>query len=162
MSPVTELRSPEIRELQQLLQSRKHLCVSVSAWSVGMHIEHAALAIVRVLDALAKSEPPAPPSRFSIPRFVVMLTGIIPRGRAKAPESTAPAESASLESLEALILVADRRLLSAQELNSESWMKHPVFGPLKRDAALRFIRIHTRHHLRIIHSILRHSGDSSA
>ncbi len=50
--------------------------------------------------------------------------------------------------------VASLSLRKAVETEPDSWWQHFVFGVMKRDAALRFIEIHNKHHLKIIADIL--------
>src|SRR5690242_1752436 len=65
----------------------------VSHWTVAHHLEHMALANLgifqRVNEALAAT-PENSRGRVSLQGCVVLWTGKIPRGRAKAPELTVP------------------------------------------------------------------------
>ena len=141
-------------ELRQYVKSADVQCADVSAWSIGMHIHHTALAIIGVCNALSNSEPPTPSRSFSPLRFLLFRLGRFPRGRAKAPEVTLPRRDLSTDELDSCINDAANRLEDASRLPSDRWFKHFVFGVLNRDETLRFIDIHTRHHLRIIRDIL--------
>lgn len=124
-----------------------------SAWSVGTHIEHCALAMSGVCQSLKESGRPAPASGWSLLRCIVLTTGIIPRGRGKAPAQTVPGEHASAEKLSEMLDQAEAQLRETLKLDKNCWFKHHVFGVLKRDAAIRFLAIHNRHHLKIIGDI---------
>jgi hypothetical protein len=93
-----------------------------------------------------------PSSPFSLRRAAVFLRGRIPRGRGKSPEAVWPAEI-SLEELTSLLDRAEQMVAAAQGFDRQSWFKHFAFGVLDRNKTLRFIRIHNRHHLRIIEDI---------
>jgi hypothetical protein len=45
-------------------------------------------------------------------------------------------------------------------LDKRHYFNHPVFGILNRNRSLRFLKIHTRHHLRIIRDIVASSEGS--
>lgn len=125
----------------------------VSDWSVWMHVHHCCLGMTRIVRGLAESRPPKPRSRFSLPRLVVLTTGMIPRGRAKSPEAVVPDESVTARELNAMLDESDEMLDQAVRLGPEAWFEHFAFGPMGRDDALRFLRIHNRHHLKIIDDI---------
>jgi hypothetical protein len=128
---------------------------AVSKWSVGMHVHHCCLAMIRMCQALEASTPPIPPSKSSMRAKAIFFIGRIPRGRGKSPEAALPTDI-SAEELESLLDRAERMVLEAQDLDPKCWFKHFAFGVLDRDKTLRFIRIHNRHHLRIIRDITSH------
>lgn len=137
--------------------------VGISAWSVGMHVEHCALAMAGMAAKLADSvdpgrEPsvlPAPPVKWSMPRAFVSVTGIIPRGKATAPKAAVPEPSPPEERIRAALDVAEARISAAMALPGDAWYDHHVFGPFRRDKALWFMGVHNRHHLKIIRDILK-------
>jgi len=130
----------------------------LSAWTIGMHVEHTAKVIHRISNALAASTSPAPKAKWSLARFFVLTSGRIPRGKGKAPEPTIPNHALSGEELLKMLDEAQRSVLIAEKVDRGCWFTHPRFGVLKRDQALRFVRIHTRHHLQIIKEIAQASS----
>lgn len=128
---------------------------SVSKWTVGEHVHHCCLSMIGIVRSLEKSTPPPPPSRVSIPKSVVFLVGRIPRGRAKSPDPVVPKEPAAQADLLAMIEKAAQEIGRASSFDHRTWVRHPVFGPLHRNEALKFARIHNRHHLRIVADILK-------
>lgn len=126
----------------------------ISKWSVGMHIDHCALAMTRVCKTLLASSPPPPKDSFSLLRTVVFFTKRIPRGRGKAPDAALPRENISTEQLSTLLDEVEDLLAQAKQLPPQHWLKHHVFGILNRDQAFQFIDIHNQHHLRIIDDII--------
>lgn len=125
---------------------------SVSQWSVGMHVHHCALSMLSIGKGLATSTQPMPPEKRTLPRFAVFTFGRIPRGRARTkliPQPSVPAAE-----LLALLDQSEQVVAAAGSLDGNTWITHPVFGPLRRDDALKFLRIHNRHHLRIVSDIM--------
>jgi hypothetical protein len=131
------------------------LAPDVSKWSVGMHVQHCCLATIGVCQSLVASEPPVPWASFSLVTSAIFLTGRIPRGRGKSPEQAIPREGIWTNELEGLLQEAERRIEEARQVSADHWFRHFAFGVLDRDRTLKFIGIHNRHHLRIIHDILR-------
>ena len=141
-------------EFQRAVAHAGVLVPSVSRWSVGMHVHHCCLAMTNVCRALRQSTPPPPRAGISPVRWLVFLTGWIPRGRGKAPDIALPSETISPPELERMLGESERALSGVPDLDPQSWFSHFVFGPLNRDKTLRFLQIHNRHHLRIIADIL--------
>ncbi|HKW14664.1 MAG TPA: DUF1569 domain-containing protein [Candidatus Krumholzibacteria bacterium] len=143
-----------LEELRAAIASAQVTVPAVSGWSVGMHVQHCCLAMIGTCGVLTKSEPPPPPSRPPVIRVVVFTTGRIIRGRGQAPERALPQADISPAELTSLLEEAGRQVAAAGNLEPERWFKHFMFGVLKRDDALKFLRIHNRHHLRIVSDIV--------
>ena len=131
------------------------LCVpAVSKWSIGMHVHHCCLAMIGICQSLVAATPPPPRSRFSMRTALVFLVGRIPRGRGRSPDIVVPRQDVSPAELLALLEESQRILAEVHHLDPETWFRHFAFGVLNRDKTIRFIRIHNRHHLRIISDIV--------
>ncbi len=141
-----------VADLRTALAHAEVHAPAVSQWSVGNHVHHCCLAMIGICWLLESSTPPMPPSKFSMRTTVVLLSGWIPRGRGKSPESVLPTDT-SMGELESLVDRSERAVVEAHHLDPQSWFKHFAFGVLDRDKTLRFIRIHNGHHLRIIEDI---------
>ncbi len=127
----------------------------VSGWSVGMHVHHLNLAMIGVCRSLAASEPPVPPSTFNPLRALIFTSGRIPRGRGKSPEAAVPSDGITEAELLTMLEESERLLDASRTLSPDHWYRHFAFGVLDRDRTLKFLRIHNRHHLRIVRDILR-------
>ena len=80
--------------------------VTVSSANVAWHIEHCLLVIIRVIETIKLSDPTAYKSKFTFPKFIVLTTGKIPRGKARAPKLVLPANDITIENLQQNISLA--------------------------------------------------------
>lgn len=147
-----------ISSLRDYLPHSSAFAASVSAWSVGQQIEHCGKAMVDICDAVMDSSPPMPRPAFSLQRFILLATGWIPRGRAKAPASVLPSEHPTTEQLAKILDLSSQRVEQVQTLPDSAWFGHPILGPMSRNTTLKFLRIHNHHHLKLIRDILKVAG----
>ena len=73
---------------------------AISEVAVGWHLEHSLLVIKQITATVAQSEPKLYKSKFNVKRFIVFLTKIIPRGKAKAPKVVIPVDEITIETLQ--------------------------------------------------------------
>ncbi len=135
----------------------------VSDWSTGQQLEHLALAGVLICTRIdiALSDPA--PDRDKGVKFIAHIalkTGFIPRGKAKAPEPSRPADVIQKEALvqkmadfEARLNTFEPRLQSIATWPGRS--AHPILGYFTPAQWLRFLEVHQHHHFKIIREILR-------
>ncbi len=143
-----------INELETKLPFIEQKKESVSQATVGWHIEHSLLALIKMISAVEHSNPADYKWKFNIKRTVVLLLDKFPRGRAKAPASVKPGEVINNNSIAPLLLKAKQKAESFEKLSKDKFFTHPVFGDLRVKQARRIIAIHTRHHIKIINDIL--------
>jgi hypothetical protein len=134
----------------------KQGCINeaISKSSVGWHIEHTLLTFNLIIDLLKKSDPDTYKWKFNFWRTVILTTGKIPRGRAPAPKSVRPKDDFTAETLQQHAAVAREKLMVLQNLHPNSYFEHPYFGKLKLRSAIKFLKLHTKHHLEIINDII--------
>jgi len=130
---------------------RQELDISLS--NIGWQIEHSLLTLDRVMEALAKSNKEEYKWKFSLSRIIIMATKSIPRGRAKSPKSVRPQTDIHKESLSLHLKLTRDNLKQLEHLDYGQYFDHPYFGHLKLKQAIRFLEIHTLHHLKIIRDI---------
>lgn len=134
-----------------------------SGWSVGEHLEHLLLAdrfMLGLLEGAAGGEPPvdAGPGRPTLPGYLVLWTGFIPRGAGKAPAGARPRGLSREEVLRGL--AAERQRLAGLEPElpgiaaAAYTIPHPALGRLTPRRWLRFAAVHHAHHARIVRDIL--------
>ena len=140
-------------ELRVAESDRSDSRISVS--NVGWHIEHSLLVLNGITDALRRSNPADFKRSFNFIRIMVFTFGKIPRGKGKAPGSVMPKEIIN----QAILLNHKKKkkikIRDIEKLESDRFFKHPFFGDLKLTQTIKFLHIHTKHHLNIINDILK-------
>jgi DinB superfamily len=144
---------------------------AVSGWSVAQQLEHLLRVERSVLAMLHRILDPAEQSAvqgINALGRAVLLTGFMPRGVAKAPAAALPNEEAmaAASAAAAQLTEVDRRIdalgLRLAELarprRSGLRLAHPRFGSLDGPQWLRFLGIHSHHHLKIVRDIRRARG----
>lgn len=135
---------------------------SVSAWSVAEHLDHLAQANAQCAAAISRLLQSAPSDSdpgLKLAGRAVLLTGWIPRGRGVAPPTTVPSAAPPSE-IRSRLRDASVAVNAIGERLSEldgarARLGHPALGGFTAFQWLRFIAIHTRHHLKIIEEIER-------
>jgi hypothetical protein len=128
---------------------------SISEVTVGWHIEHCLLVIKQITSTVAQSEPKLYKSKFNMSRFFVFLSKTIPRGKAKAPKVVIPTEEITLDTLKASLANTYQAITYLKDCEEKQYFMHPFFGQLNKKQTIKFLAIHTEHHLKIIRDILK-------
>lgn len=129
----------------------------VSAWCLAEQLDHmtkVSWSIVQVL-----SDPQAAPLGYgmNILGKLVLLFGWIPRGVGKSPRRFIGA-TATADDLDAAIAKLatsfDALPFDTLRASNVAVVPHPKFGGLTPSQALRFLEVHTAHHLKIVDDIV--------
>lgn len=150
-----------ISELESRIPDHATVNEAVSKAPVGWHLEHSLLVLNRALTALRQSDPSGYRSTFSARRLLLLTFGRIPRGKITSPEAVRPAAGYNAQTLQQHLAVTKDNLQAATALSPDHFFTHPTLGDFRVRTALRFLAIHTAHHLRIIRDILA-SGKKTA
>ena len=142
-----------ISQLEINIDRQQMLAEEVSKSSVGWHIEHALLTINAIIGRIENSEPEKYRKKFSFPKILVFTMNKIPRGRAKSPATVVPVRY-DIESLRQHLEKTRSAISKLNALNADKYFEHPIFGDLKLKDTIKFLRIHTNHHLSIINDIV--------
>ncbi|MEM8525561.1 MAG: DinB family protein [Bacteroidota bacterium] len=129
--------------------------LEVSEAAISWHIDHIFLVVNQIYKALEQSEESNYKSEFNMIRAYVFTFNTIPRGRATAPEAVRPKANVDLDTIQ---MHYDQALTTVEKLSNlpaKKHFNHPVFGTLNRDKTIKFLTIHTEHHLKIIRDILK-------
>ena len=126
----------------------------VSKANVGWHIMHSCLVITSITEAIRKSDPSLYKKNFSWKAFFVLLFNKIPRGKAKAPSFTQPANEVSMDMVLQQIAEARKSAELLLTADKSQYFTHPIFGDLQLPTAIKFLYVHTYHHEKIIRDIL--------
>ncbi len=143
----TLLRDIETKIALQNMQQQ-----SVSASSIGWHIEHSLLAINKIIAATKNSDASTYKFIFKPIKYIVFLTNKIPRGKAKNPKSVEP-DFFDENTLKAHFIATLAIIKEIEIIDKNKYFKHPYFGNLKLKDTVKFLEIHTKHHIKIINDI---------
>ncbi|MFC4685799.1 DUF1569 domain-containing protein [Epilithonimonas pallida] len=143
-----------LQKIESLLPEINKENPSVSKASVGWHLEHSLLIINGSLKGLTMTNPENYNPKFSIKKFVFLNFGLIPRGKIKSPKQFVPLETPTKESIEKLLNLAKEKLEAVKNLPEKAFITHPFLGDLDKKTTLKFLGLHTKHHLKIIDEII--------
>ncbi len=142
-----------VGKLDTYILQQQVLSPQVSASSAGWHTEHALLTINRIIEQIKKSTPANYTRSFKPLWIIVRFTNRLPRGRAQSPEVVMP-KTFNEASLHQHLALTQTHIADLNKLSRHQYFTHPFFGDLKLPKAIRFMEIHTHHHLKIIEEIL--------
>ena len=142
-------------ELASYIADHNQSNQAISQVDVGWHIEHSLLVIKQITATVAQSEPKLYKSKFNLKRFIVFLTKTIPRGKAKAPKVVIPSEEITVDSLQESLKNTYQAIAYLKDCQEKQYFMHPFFGQLNKKQTIKFLAIHTDHHLKIIRDILK-------
>jgi hypothetical protein len=143
-----------LNELETKISKQENHNYDISKSNVGWHIEHILLTINLIIEEVQKSNPENFKWSFKLPRILVFSMNKIPRGRAKSPEIVVPKtydERTLIEHLK----ITKFKIQELENTSSDKYFNHPFFGNLKLNKTIKFLEIHTSHHLEIINDIIK-------
>lgn len=143
----------QIDEMQQYvlhLQLKKEI---VSKANVGWHLSHSAKVIETIIHQLRRSDPADYRSTANFRRWLVFSTRRIPRGKAKSPSSVLPDKDLTPQKLQAQLDRINNTSEEIEKLPENAFFNHPYFDHLTKRQSVKFLTIHTEHHLKIIRDI---------
>lgn len=145
----------QLQKIESLLSKIDVTNEKVSKASIGWHLEHSLLILNSSLKGLTMTNPQDYNPKFSLKKFVFLNFGMIPRGKIKAPKQFVPLEIPTRESVLKLINLAKERLEALKNLSEKSFITHPFLGDFDKKTTLRFLWLHSNHHLKIVDDILK-------
>jgi len=143
-----------LKELESKIEIFELTNPTVSNSSIGWHIEHSFLVVNVIIKGLKKSNPNDYKWKFNLKRLYVYTINKIPRGGSKAPKRVHPQNNFSQESLKKHFAITIEKLQALSTLNPDNYIEHPVLGKLNVKPTIKFLFIHTRHHIDIINDII--------
>ena len=141
-----------LQKLEIKISMQNALQTSVSTSSIGWHIEHSLLTINKIVEATKASDANNYKFVFKPLKYIVYLTGKIPRGKAKNPKQVEP-EFFDEITLKTHLQKTKNIIKELDTIDKNKYLKHPYFGNLKLKDVVKFLEIHTNHHLKIINDI---------
>jgi hypothetical protein len=146
---------PLIDLLESKISNYKKVNTAISASSVGWHVEHTLLVLINVTESIKNSKPEEFKANFNFVRTIVFTLNKIPRGKGKAPKSVQPKAEGTLDALKGNILLTKEKVKELYTLDKDKHFAHPYFGNVGLNGCIKFLAIHTSHHLKIIEDILK-------
>ena len=143
-----------LNQIESLISERDRINKDISKVDVAWHLDHILKTINRITKALQESKPENYQSSFNAARKMSLTFGYIPRGRAQSPAVVRPPDKILTEDIFSQLEEARKNIIVLNDLNRKSHFKHPVFGIINKATTIRFIEVHTEHHLKIIRDIL--------
>jgi hypothetical protein len=143
----------EIKELEEMMSFSTLRKESVSKRGIDWHIDHCLKIICGVSDLLKSSNPEDYKWKFNAVRLYIFAKGSIPRGKARSPKLVNNKEEIIHQDLVTQLEVAKNNVVGLENLPPKANFKHPYFGYIKRDKTIKFLALHTNHHLKIMRDI---------
>jgi hypothetical protein len=144
-----------LAQIETFIPDYEKTNAAVSQASVGWQIDHSLLVVNGVINVLKKSNPEDYKWKLNKSRLLLQITNKIPRGRAKSPQSVIPLEITTKEVLLVKMELAKKQVVELEKLPTNSYFTHPYFGDLNLKSTLWFLKLHTKHHLKIMEDILK-------
>ena len=145
----------EIAQIEAFLPHYEAHNKNVSNKTVGWQLDHTLRVLIGVPRVLEKSDPKDYKRNFNKVRAFVFAFNKIPRGKGKAPKKVINDEPISYEGLEKLFSLAKEELQKVEKMHPKANFQHQYFGLLNLKQTKKFLKIHTRHHLKIVDDILK-------
>ena len=144
-----------VENLDKNIAFKDAINTQVSQVAVSWQIDHCLKVIITVCESLNSSNTKDYRWKFNHIRTLMFFKGSIPRGKVKAPKAVQSFSDISLEDLNLQLILAKKLVAQISELPSESNFKHPIFGVLNVKQAVKFLNLHTHHHVKIINDIVK-------
>ena len=143
-----------ITQIEETIPSYEITNHKVSKSSVGWQLDHSLKVINRVTAVLIKTNPEKYKKDFNLTRAILFPLCYIPRGKAKAPKVVISSDLITLKDLTSQLQEAKTQIEKTKPLPNKSHFIHHIFGMLSKQQTLRFLEIHTKHHIKIVNDIL--------
>lgn len=145
----------ELKFIEDCIQFKERKNLKVSKATVGWHLDHSLKVLNNVLLAIKESDPKLYKKQFNSLRFITFTLGKFPRGKAKSPKRVLPPEIIETNAIEKQLEEVKRNIGFLAEVEETQFFEHPFFNHLNKKQTLKFLGMHTNHHLKIIKDILK-------
>jgi len=150
-----EILIPQIKELESYIAVKDKRNDAVTTSDIAWQIDHSLKVFNLVSETLLNSDTSLYSSRFNKWRLLLFTLGYFPRGKVKAPKYVRPPEIILVEDLKLQLQLAYQNIDNIKLANKNAHFKHFIFGVLNKNRTIRFLQLHTNHHLKIIRDILK-------
>tara|TARA_R110002072_G_scaffold30166_4_gene94605 strand:+ start:1025 stop:1474 length:450 start_codon:yes stop_codon:yes gene_type:complete len=145
----------ELKFIEDSIRLKERKNLKVSKATVGWHLDHSLKVLNSVLLAIKESDPNLYKKKFNSVRFVTFTLNRFPRGKVKAPKRVLPPEIIETNAIENQLKEVRSKLKYMDELEENQFFDHPFFNHLNKKQTIKFLGMHTNHHLKIIKDILK-------
>jgi hypothetical protein len=143
-----------LKNLETKIEFKDVLNPKISTSAVAWHLDHTLKVVNSVISTLKKSNPQEYKWGINFKKSYFLFIGTIPRGKAKAPKHVTAQQDISLKDIQRQLQTAKFLVDELKDLPKKSYIKHPFVGSLNLKQAIRFMEIHTNHHIKIMDDIL--------
>ena len=145
----------EILQLESSIIKYEQTNLKVSFGSVGWQIDHSLRVIIGIVKMMEESNPSEYSWSLNFRRIFIFWLGIIPRGKVKAPNRVVAQNPITKDTLDRLLITTKNILEEVfPKLEKHNFFVHFLLGKLNVKSTKRFLKIHTKHHLKIIEDII--------
>ena len=144
-----------LNEIEGNIPNKELTNSKISKVSIGWQLDHSLKVVNGICAILQKTKPEKYKRDFNLLRLILFPLAYIPRGKAKAPKTVQPPNDISVEDLHTQLEMARGHIDKISPLPKKSFFIHHIFGTLSKKQTIRFLQIHTRHHLKIVNDILK-------
>lgn len=145
----------KLNEVASYIALRDTINLEVSEASVAWHMDHIYLMVNQLHKALKYSDESNYKVDSNKTRDYVFASNTLPRGKVTAPESVTPKGNITINTLQMHYNEALATVEKLPALAEKKHFNHPILGTMNRDETIKFLTIHTEHHLKIIRDILK-------
>lgn len=145
----------QIDQLHSFILEGNQLNRKVSDKGTYWHIDHSLQVLRGIPEVLKNSNPKDYQPKFSFTKWLIMSTGYIPRGKGRAPKHTIPQNEVTQQDLLSQLEIVKTGIDNLNKLDKNKTFKHPLFGWLNLLDTIKFMGIHTHHHIKIIRDIMK-------
>ncbi|MFP4844829.1 DUF1569 domain-containing protein [Winogradskyella sp. PE311] len=150
-----EVLNPLLKKIENTIQYRDRINPEISQVDVAWQLDHILKVINGVTQTLENSNPEDYKNSINAMRVLSLTTNYIPRGKAQSPDRVKPPEIILTEDIYKQLEEAKVNISKLSKLDENSNFEHFVFGQMNKAQTIRFIEVHTNHHLKIIGDILK-------
>jgi hypothetical protein len=150
-----EILNSLLSEIEEHIPNKDIRNKAITSSNIGWQLDHSLKVFNAVSEWTENSNPEDYKKNFNFWRLILFPLCYIPRGKAKAPKIVRSPEVIKQEGLISLLDTARTHIKKLKKLPPKAYFKHFIFGMLSKKQTLRFLEMHTKHHLKIVKDILK-------
>ena len=145
----------EFRLIKEYLGDIEKKKDKVSKANVGWHLDHSLRVFDSVFITMKASNSEDYKKEFNPLRTLTFAIGSFPRGKVRAPKRVLPPELISRVDIQNQLNSAIENYKMIESFDNNQYFTHPLFKQLNKKKTLKFLKLHTNHHLKIVRDILK-------